>query len=262
MRSPPQGVPEKHSMRIVTLDEPPFIIVSNMDPSTNKCPNKQAVECEWGLSDDSKRLETSNQYKMFDNNGHWNGLVAELVEKRADLCVTALKINSERELDIDFSVPFLETGITITVAYRGGALSPTAFLEPFEYTTWFFILVVSIQLAAVSIFFFEWLSPRSFDCKTTPPPGHKFSLFRSFWLVWATLFSASVNTDIPRSHTARFMALVWAAFSLTFLAVYTANLAAFMITRTEFYDLTGIDDPKTIAVLGYNNNTKFTYIPY
>jgi len=55
-------------------------------------------------------------------------LVAELVDHKADLCVTALKINSEREKDIDFSVPFLETGITIMVAYRGGALSPTAFL--------------------------------------------------------------------------------------------------------------------------------------
>uniref|UniRef100_A0A914NXX2 Ionotropic glutamate receptor C-terminal domain-containing protein n=1 Tax=Panagrolaimus davidi TaxID=227884 RepID=A0A914NXX2_9BILA len=40
------------------------------------------------------------------------------------------------------------------------------------------------------------------------------------------------------------MSLVWAAFGLTFLAVYTANLAAFMITRVQFYDLSGIDDDR------------------
>ena len=74
--------------------------------------------------------------------------------------------------------------------------------------------------------------------------GHKFSLFRTYWLVWATFFSASVNTDIPRSHTARFMTLVWSAGSMAFYAVYTANLAAFMITRTEFFDLSGIDDTR------------------
>lgn len=137
------------------------------------------------------------------------------------------------------------------------------FLEPFDTNTWLLVLIASIQLAAMAIFMFEWLSPQSYDMNKYPRPGwlaflrypefvadifkshfqgHKFSLFRVFWLVWATLFSASVSTDVPRSHTSRFMALVWAAFSMTFYAVYTANLAAFMITRVQFHDISGIND--------------------
>ena len=42
--------------------------------------------------------------------------------------ISALKLNSERAKDIDFSMPFLDTGISIVVKIKSGVLSPTAFL--------------------------------------------------------------------------------------------------------------------------------------
>lgn len=60
--------------------------------------------------------------------GQWNGLVRALMDKKADMVMTSLKITPERSEMIDFSIPFIETGITILVAVRDGVISPTAFL--------------------------------------------------------------------------------------------------------------------------------------
>ncbi|XP_060599941.1 glutamate receptor ionotropic, NMDA 2B-like isoform X2 [Ruditapes philippinarum] len=293
LATPPKGRPEKRSFRIVTKEEQPFMIFlppepngkcghhqvpclvnTGRDPGNTGYPNGTMSYCCAGMCVEIlERLadELNFEYTLYEVpdkewgvqdpvTKEWNGLIKELLEEKADMVVTNFIIDEMRLGIIDFSTPFLRSGVTIMVSIRKGAISPYAFLEPYDFYSWILILIFSVHATGASIFIFEWLSPSGLDQGKTSTVDHKFSLFRSFWLIWAMLFGAAVSIDVPRGVSSRFLANVWALFALVFLASYTANLAAFMITIDEYYDLSGIEDWRLLKPTTLTPHFKFATI--
>ncbi|XP_044019132.1 glutamate receptor ionotropic, NMDA 2B isoform X3 [Aphidius gifuensis] len=297
--TPPQGVPEKFYLKITFLEEPPYINLTPPDPISGKCLMDRGVHCRIAKESDMAEIDVQSAqrngsfyqccsgfcidllqkfseeigftYELVRvedgkwgtvDNGKWNGLIADLVNRKTDMVLTSLMINSEREAVVDFTEPYMETGIAIVVAKRTGIISPTAFLEPFDTASWMLVGIVAIHAATFMIFLFEWLSPSGFNMKMDLSENHRFSLSRTYWLVWAVLFQAAVHIDSPRAFTARFMTNIWAMFAVVFLAIYTANLAAFMITREEYHEFTGLDDSRLSKPWTHKPMFKFGTIPW
>ncbi|XP_023670807.1 glutamate receptor ionotropic, NMDA 2A-like isoform X1 [Paramormyrops kingsleyae] len=284
---------DENHLSIVTLEEAPFVIVENVDRLTGTC-MRNSVPCRKHIKDNTtvegtyikkcckgfcidilkkiaKNVKFTYDLYLVTNGKHgkkinnvWNGMVGEVVYKKAVMAVGSLTINEERAEVIDFSVPFVETGISVMVSRSNGTVSPSAFLEPFSASVWVMMFVMLLIVTAMAVFAFEYISPLGFNrnlAQGKDPHGPSFTIGKAIWLLWGLVFNNSVPVENPRGTTSKFIVSVWAFFAVIFLASYTANLAAFMI-QEEFVDqVTGLSDKKFQSPNSYSPPFRFGTVP-
>uniref|UniRef100_H3AUN9 Glutamate receptor n=2 Tax=Latimeria chalumnae TaxID=7897 RepID=H3AUN9_LATCH len=274
-----QPMSDNRHLTVATLEERPFVIVENVDPVTGGCvrntvPCRKQTNrtgsgvnvadpyvklcCKGFCIDILKKLAKTVKFSydlyLVTNGKHgkkvrgvWNGMIGEVYYKRADVAIGSLTINEERSEIIDFSVPFVETGISVMVARSNGTVSPSAFLEPYSPAVWVMMFVMCLTVVAITVFIFEFFSPVGYNKTLTngkKPGGPTFTIGKSIWLLWALVFNNSVPIENPKGTTSKIMVLIWAFFAVIFLASYTANLAAFMIQEQYIDTVSGLSDKK------------------
>uniref|UniRef100_A0A8C8DL63 Glutamate receptor n=1 Tax=Oryzias sinensis TaxID=183150 RepID=A0A8C8DL63_9TELE len=285
---------DDNHLSIVTLEEKPFVIVEDVERLTGTC-MRNSVPCRKHIKDNTteaggtyikkcckgfcidilkkiaKYVKFTYDLYLVTNGKHgkkinnvWNGMVGEVVYKKAVMAVGSLTINEERSEVIDFSVPFVETGISVMVSRSNGTVSPSAFLEPFSASVWVMMFVMLLLVTAMAVFMFEYISPLGFNrnlAQGKDPHGPSFTMGKAVWLLWGLVFNNSVPVQNPKGTTSKFIVSVWAFFAVIFLASYTANLAAFMI-QEEFVDqVTGLSDNKFQNPHAYSPPFRFGTVP-
>ncbi|KAL2100992.1 hypothetical protein ACEWY4_002753 [Coilia grayii] len=187
-----------------------------------------------------------------------------VVAKNAHMAVGSLTINEERSEVIDFSVPFIETGISVMVSRSNGTVSPSAFLEPFSADVWVMMFVMLLLVSAIAVFVFEYFSPVGYNrclADGREAGGPSFTIGKAIWLLWGLVFNNSVPVQNPRGTTSKIMVSVWAFFAVIFLASYTANLAAFMIQEEYVDQVSGLSDKKFQRPNDFSPPFRFGTVP-
>ncbi|XP_018397757.1 PREDICTED: glutamate receptor ionotropic, kainate 2 [Cyphomyrmex costatus] len=213
------------------------------------------------------KLVPDHMYGVYDpETKEWNGIVRELMDKRADLAVASMTINYARESVIDFTKPFMNLGIGIL--FKVTKRTPPrlfSFMTPLAMEIWLFLLgayvVVSLTIWIVARFSpFEWVEPSPCpSCKCPLQGSHvsaldpdsddipllktvnEFSLANSFWFTVGTLMQQGSDLN-PKATSTRIVGGIWWFFTLIIISSYTANLAAFLTVERMITPIENVAD--------------------
>ncbi|XP_078368663.1 glutamate receptor ionotropic, kainate 2-like isoform X2 [Oculina patagonica] len=169
--------------------------------------------------------------------GEWNGAIKEIMEKKADLAVGPITINPAREKVVDFTKPFLTSGLGTVMAVDESPIMYFRFLSPFHIYLWS-VIIISIFGMAVVNWVLSRLSPfgyygrcaqaRRKVSKQIMAAKNNLSFLNSLWSSAAYYLGQGPDGNHPVSGSGRVAVAVW-WFCITILgATYTANLAAYL----------------------------------
>ena len=270
-------------LHLGTIVEEPFML---------KGENCEGNDCWSGLIDDIVEKLSNDLGFTYDyleplegsntelGDGEWITIIEELLSGRTDMIAVHLSVNTERKVSIDFSFPFMDSGIHAIVKRAPGD-NVFFFLEPFTFYVWFSMFMLN-YVVSILIWFYNKISPfgkhgakvhavqtcacekcaqhradhtsrarplqrtTEFACDTERVEDEEkydqLSVYNANWTVITGLVGQT-GESIPYSPSGRSLLFSWWAFTLLMLSLYTAELTAFLTIskiNTDLDSLTGL----------------------
>ncbi|GFG33916.1 hypothetical protein Cfor_07160, partial [Coptotermes formosanus] len=194
------------------------------------------------------RLVPDHMYGVYDpETKEWNGIVRELIEKKADLAVASMTINYARESVIDFTKPFMNLGIGIL--FKVPTSQPTrlfSFMNPLAAEIWIYVLaaylLVSFTLFVMARFSpYEWNNPHPCHAESDVVEN-QFSVSNSFWFITGTFLrqGSGLNPKVSESMPSRLFSflnpLAVEIWLYVFGAYIVVSLTIWVVARFSPYE--------------------------
>ncbi|KAM0731072.1 Glutamate receptor ionotropic, kainate 2 [Formica fusca] len=176
----------------------------------------------------------------------WNGLIKRLLDHKTDLAICDLTITHERMSAVDFSLPFMNLGISILFA-KPEEKEPNlfSFLSPLSADVWIYMATAYLGVS-IMLFLQARMAPGEWDnphpCNAEPEElENNFDLKNSLWLTIGSLMQQGSDI-LPKAPSIRMLASMWWFFTLIMISSYTANLAAFLTAEKMDAPIKSVED--------------------
>ncbi|XP_050989200.1 glutamate receptor ionotropic, delta-1 isoform X1 [Labeo rohita] len=221
------------TLKVVTLLEEPFVMVAENILGQPKRYKGFSIDVLDALA---KILGFKYEmYQVADGkygspqaNGSWNGLIGELIGKRADVAISAITITPERENVVDFSKRYLDYSVGILMTKTEERLNIFSLLAPFDLAVW---ACIAAAIPVVGVMVFLLRRVQSVRSQNPPGPHQPPSVTTSFqsaiWIVYGA-FVQQGGESFMSSMALRIAMGSWWLFTLIVCSSYTANLAAYL----------------------------------
>ncbi|KAG8454198.1 hypothetical protein GDO86_000728 [Hymenochirus boettgeri] len=220
-------------LRVATVLEEPFVMVSENVLGKPKKYQGFSIDVLDALSSYlgfkyEIYVAPDHKYGSPQEDGSWNGLIGELLLKRADIGISALTITPDRENVVDFTTRYMDYSVGVLLRKAEKTVDMFACLAPFDLSLWACI-AGTVLLVGLLVYLLNWLNPPRLQMGSMTST----TLYNSMWFVYGSFVQQ--GGEVPYTTLAtRMMMGAWWLFALIVISSYTANLAAFLtISRIE-----------------------------
>uniref|UniRef100_W8CAB7 Glutamate receptor ionotropic, kainate 2 n=1 Tax=Ceratitis capitata TaxID=7213 RepID=W8CAB7_CERCA len=191
--------------------------------------------------------------KMNPDTGEWDGMIRRLIDHQAHIAISDITITQARRRVVDFTVPFMQLGISILYYRRKpAAKNPYAFLEPFAEEVWYNLMLTQLIMTLLFVVLarfshHEWTNPNP----TESDPDELENIWNnsnSFWLMIGSIMQQGCDI-LPKGPPMRILSSMWWFFTLMMVNAYVANLAASLTNNkltSEFDSLSSLIDQSKV----------------
>ncbi|XP_017012821.2 glutamate receptor ionotropic, kainate 2 [Drosophila takahashii] len=174
-----------------------------------------------------------NKYGSYDPvTDEWDGIIRQLIDNNAQIGICDLTITQARRTVVDFTVPFMQLGISI-LSYKKAPPKADiyAFLNPYGVAVWMYVMIAMIITAYALIFTgridqYEWEQPVENENHELERENI-WHLNNTMWLVLGSILNQGCDL-LPRGLPMRLLTAFWWIFALLISQTYIAKLAAFI----------------------------------